>query len=95
MDNYDHWTDLDSFDNELIYNTVSKTVPITNLDAVHFTHCKHMWEYHLGLVQPNKVQTLGYKPTLGSCDLVQWQQRYVYFKSLMSLEQFCCCYIKM
>ena len=27
----------------------NKTVPITNLDAVRFTHCKHMWEYCLGL----------------------------------------------
>ena len=31
--------------------TVSnKTVSITNLDAVREVHCKHMWEYRLGLV---------------------------------------------
>ena len=30
----------------------NKTVPITNLDAVCFTHCKHMWEYCLATNQP-------------------------------------------
>ena len=32
------------------YTVSNKTVPITNLDAVHKAHCKHTWEYRLGLV---------------------------------------------
>ena len=52
----------------------------------------HTWEFHLALVWPNKVQTLGYKLVLGSCDLAQRWWRYIHFKSPMSLEQFCCWY---
>ena len=72
-------------------STVSnKTVPITNPNTVREAHCNHMWEFRLALVWPNKVQTLGYKPVLGSCDLAQRRWRYIHFKSPMSLEQFCC-----
>ena len=76
--------------------TVSnKTVPITNPNTVREVHCNHTWEFRLALVWPNKVQTLGYKPVLGSCDLDQRRWRYVHFESPMSLEQFCCCHMEM
>ena len=76
--------------------TVSNTsVPITNPNTVREAHCNHTWECRLALVWPNKVQTLGYKPVLGSCDSVQRRWRYVHFESPMSLEQFCCCHMEM
>ena len=65
--------------------TVSyKTIPITNPNTVREAHCNHTWEFRLALVWPNKVQTLGYKPVLGACDLAQRRWRYIHFKSPVS-----------
>ena len=67
----------------------SKTVAMSNLDVVHEAHHKHPWEFHFALLRTNKVQILGYKLILGSCDLAHWLWRYGHFKSVISLQQFC------
>ena len=61
----------------------------TNLDVVHEVHHKYLWEFHFALVGTNKVQILGYKLILGSCDLAQWLWRYGHSKSVIPLQQFC------
>ena len=71
----------------LIQHTViSKTVAMSNLNVVHEVHHKHPWEFHFALVEINKVQTPGYKPILGSCDLAQWLWRYGHSKSVIPLQ---------
>ena len=72
-----------------LYTVTFKTVAMSNLDVVCKAHHKHLWEFHFILVGTNKVQTLGYKPILGSCDLAQWLWRYGHSKSAMPLQQFC------
>ena len=72
-----------------ISTVTSKTIAMSNLDVVCEVHHKHPWEFHFALVGTNKVQTLGYKSILGSCDLAQWLWRYGHSKSVLPLQQFC------
>ena len=74
------------------YTVTSKTVAMFNLDMVHEAHHRHPWEFHFALVGTNKVQTLGYKLILGSCDLAEWLWRYSHSKSVIPLQQFCTFY---
>ena len=57
-----------------------KSVTITNLAPRN-----HPWESHFTLVEPNRVQTPGYKSVPGSCDPAQRSLRYDSFKTAIPL----------
>ena len=73
---------------ELHSIVTSKSVAMSNLDMVCAACHKHRWESCLALVGPDIVLTLGYESVPGSCDLAQGRQRYVHFKTVISLEHF-------
>ena len=69
-----------------VENTVTpKSVTMTNLKLGRKAPRNHPCESHFALVEPNKVQTPGYKLVPGSCDPAQRLSRYDSFKTAIPL----------